>query len=873
MKPLLITALLLTVLQAAGQDLPLAAPQEVGLSAEGLAKIDAEVQKFLDKKQLAGAITIVARHGKVAHFKAHGLMDIAAKKPMRKDTIFRIYSMTKAIISVAAMILEEEGKLKLDAPVSKYLPGTRGMKFRGAVAKPEMTVRDLLRHTSGLPNNSTVDRTMRQAGLPPLADSSLKEMTERLTTVPLIYPPGKGWHYSFAADLLARLVEAVSGQRLDGFLAERIFKPLRMKDTGFHVPEEKLDRFAVVYGNGLRVTSAPQPGTSGPFSFREMPKFLSGGGGLVSTATDYMRFCLMLSGKGEFDGVRLLKAETVAEMTRDQLPPGVGEISRRPRGRGFGLGFAVRIRKIDSEPSSIGEYEWLGGAGTEFWLSPREDLVVITLSQQLPMRQLGQAIKPIVYGAVITDPVEEKKANAECVRYHLFDSRVVDKTDNARLTLGTAVKSGNNPLFGADKPWEARYDNMYPNVIYDEEDRLYKCWYCPFIIDERTTRTPVEKRNPGSTDYMSARPNRREEALLYATSRDGIHWQKPELGIIEFGGNRKNNIVVRGPSGAGVYKDARDPNPERRYKAFYASQVGYMQLVRFSPDGLRWGPEIRCPEIRIESDCHANMTWSPELRKYIGIVRHYDKFPVVGNRKIARTESLDAVKWTRSTLAIEGSPQLQTHDMVIFRAGRVFLGLLGMMRYPSLKSRHGVRQHIELAWSPDSTTWHRICPGTPLVGHTAAKEKKYGAMPCDWGAMFPSTPVILDREIRIYYGASDWYFFDWRKGGLALATLRPDGWAGFEPVAADRPASITTTPLPCFGGSLRLSADVSGSGTIRVALLDENNKALAVSEPLTGSATDAELKWRGGFSLAELAGNRIRLKFELRAAKLYSFIL
>ena len=130
---------------------------------------------------------------------------------------------------------------------------------------------------------------------------------------------------------------------------------------------------------------------------------------------------------------------------------------------------------------------------------------------------------------------------------------------------------------------------------------------------------------------MSARPNRREEALLYATSRDGIHWQKPELGLIEFGGNRKNNIVVRGPSGAGVYKDGRDPNPERRYKAFYASQVGYMQLVRFSPDGLHWGPEIRCPEIRIESDCHANMIWSPQLRKYIGIVRHYDKFPVVGN--------------------------------------------------------------------------------------------------------------------------------------------------------------------------------------------------------------------------------------------------
>ena len=459
MRPSLITTipvLLLALSPAIGQDLPLAKPRDVGLSAEGLDKIDSEVRKFLDRKQLAGAITIVARHGKVAHFKAHGMMDIAAKKPMRKDTIFRIYSMTKAIISVATMMLEEDGKLELDAPVSRYLPGTRGMKFRKAVVKPGMTVRDLLRHTSGLPNNSTVDRTFRRAGLPPLADSSLKEMTERLTAIPLIYPPGKGWHYSFATDLLSRLIEVASGKPLDRFLSERIFKPLRMRDTGFHVPEEKLERLAVVYGNGLRVTSAPQPGTSGPFSFRKPPKFLSGGGGLVSTATDYMRFCLMLSGKGEFDGVRLLKAETVEKMTRDQLPPGVGEISRRPEGRGFGLGFAVRIRKIDSEPSSIGEYEWLGGAGTEFWLSPREDLVVITLSQQLPMRQLGQAIKPIVYGAVIREAAEDEEKPPECARSYKMD----------------------------------------PEVISDQENKPCKCRHGLFIVDEGRPGTHPEREAP-----------------------------------------------------------------------------------------------------------------------------------------------------------------------------------------------------------------------------------------------------------------------------------------------------------------------------------------------------------------------------------------
>ena len=191
--------------------------------------------------------------------------------------------------------------------------------------------------------------------------------------------------------------------------------------------------------------------------------------------------------------------------------------------------------------------------------------------------------------------------------------------------------------------------------------------------------------------------------------------------MVKFGGNKRNNIVVRGPSGAGVYKDPHEKNPARRYKAFYAAQVGYMQLIRFSPDGLNWGPEIRCPEIAIQSDCHANMVWSPELQKYVGIVRHYDRFPVVGNRKIARTESADGLKWARSELIIEGTPKNQMHDMVIFRAGGVFLGLLGVMDYPSVKSMEGVRQQIELAWSPDTYTWYRVLPGTPMIAKTPTK--------------------------------------------------------------------------------------------------------------------------------------------------------
>ena len=867
-----INALFATVLSLAptalGQALPTAEPREVGLSAGGISKIEPFVQRYIDERRLAGAVTIVAKGGKVIHFSAKGMQDIAANKPMRKDTLFRIYSMTKAVASVAAMVLVEEGKLGLDDPVSKYIPAAGRMKFEGEPQTRQMTVRDLLRHTAGFSNNVTVDSAFRRAGLSPLHESTLEEMMNRLDAVPLRYQPGTDWHYSFGTEVLARVLEVASGQTLDVCIAEKVCKPLGMIDTAFFVQEEKRHRLAEVYGRNLKVVAAPQPGTRGAYTFDKLPKFLSAGGGLVSTATDYMRFCLMLSNKGVLDGKRFLKTETVEAMIRDQLPESVGEIDRRPEGRGFGLGFAVRTRKIASAPSSVGEYEWLGGAGTEYWLSPKDELVVITLTQQMPMIELGQALKPIVYSALS----DEKETAANAVsrdRYLLLDSRIIDSTANAKLALGSVKKHTANPLFVADKPWEPRYDNMYPNVIFDAEEQLYKCWYCPFIVDERTTMTPPAKRNPNSTQYMSAKPNKRDEAILYATSKDGIHWEKPELGLVEFGGNKRNNIVVRGPSGAGVYKDLHENNPARRYKAFYAAQVGYMQLIRFSPDGLNWGPEIRCPEIAIQSDCHANMVWSPELQKYVGIVRHYDRFPVVGNRKIARTESADGLKWTRSELIIEGTPKNQMHDMVIFRAGGVFLGLLGVMDYPSVKSMEGVRQQIELAWSPDSYTWHRILPGKPLIANTSAKTKEYGTMPYDWGAMFPSQPVFRENEVQIFYGASDWYFFDWRKSGLALATLRPDGWAGFEPSDAANHAIVTTTSIDCSRGQLRVSVDVHSGGWLKVTALDETGKQQATSRTITRTGSDTVIDWSGDFDLQK--AKVIRLKFEFAKAKLYSF--
>jgi CubicO group peptidase (beta-lactamase class C family) len=845
-----------------GQGLPLANPVEVGMSADGLSRIDQVIQNFIGKKELAGAVTIVARRGKVVQFKSYGMRDIAAQREMRKDTIFRIYSMTKAVVSVAAMRLVEEGSLELDVPASKYVPALGRMKFKGKDPQREMTLRDLLRHTAGLPNNVSTDRALRRAGHPSLAESTLEEMMDRLDSVPLIYEPGKGWYYSFAADVVARLVEIGSKKPLDQALSGLVFEPLGMVDTGFHVPKEKLDRFAVAYGNGLKPIIGPQPGTSGPFTFEKPPKFLSGGGGLVSTASDYMRFCLMLTGDGEFGGKRLLNKETVEMMLADQLPEGVGEISRPPKGRGFGLGFAVRIRKTDRSP--IGESEWLGGLGTEFFISPDHELAVITLSNQSPMRQIKSVVRPVVY-----DAIREEKDQAENVKardhFLVIDSRIIESKENARLMPGTVTKCPDNPLFVEDKSWEPRYDNMYPNVIYDEEDKLYKCWYCPFIIDQRTTETPEGKRNPESVDYMNARPAGREEAILYATSEDGIKWEKPDLGLFEFQGSTKNNIVCRGAGGSGVIKDHRDQDPGRRYKAFYCTDSGYR--MRYSADGLRWGEEVALPGVG-QSDTHANMIWSPEQDKYVGILRHYDNVPVTGNRKIARTESVDAVRWDKSKTILEGTPLNQLHDMIIFRDGGLYLGLIGCMNYPSAKSRDGVRQHIELAWSPDSYTWHRVSPGTPLIGHSPAKVRKYGKMPYDWGAIFPAAPVFVEDEIRIYYGASDWYFFDWRKGGLAMATLGKDRWAGYVQQDKKRPAILTTVPVS-LKGKVFVTADIEGSMT--VSLIDSEGGVIAVSNPVSENCTGHALSWDREFNPEKRKG--VRLRFKLDRAMIYSFSL
>ena len=457
--------------------------------------------------------------------------------------------------------------------------------------------------------------------------------------------------------------------------------------------------------------------------------------------------------------------------------------------------------------------------------------------------------------------------STEQTRHLVLDSRIINETVNAKLTVGEVSKHPRNPLFAEDKPWEPRYDNVYANVIYDEDDEIYKCWYNPFIIDERVTNTPPEKRNPDSLDYSDVKPDHREMGLCYAVSTDGIRWDKPDIGLVEFDGDKRNNLLVREIHGAGVFKDYRETDPAKRYKMFHC---GSPQMeVLFSADGLRWSEPIPIPEIEAHGT-HANAFWAPGLDKYVGFTRQHAD----GIRLVTRGESTDFVSWTKDKTVLVGpNSRLQAHDMIVFATHGVYIGLLGMMTYPEdpKDSAAGVKQHVELAWSPDTFAWHRIQEGTPIIGNTPGGTARYGEMPYDWGTIFASAPIFTDGEILIYYGASDWYFFDWRKGYLALATLRPDGWAGYEPVSAGTEALITTKALVFDGETVGITADVRDDGKIRVAVLDEAGEQQAISEPIGGTVTDSPVKWAGSRDLDRLRGKKVRLRFQLRDAILYAF--
>ena len=412
----LATTLLFLCRTTAAGELETAKPESVGMSSQALARVGTVMQRFVDDEKVAGAIAVVARRGKIVLYEAVGQADIDSGEPMRTDTIVRIYSMTKPITSVAVMLLVEDGKLSLDDSAAEFLPELADVKvFAGVdggaqqVEEPQrpVTIRDLLRHTSGLTyglfSNTPVDE---QYVSEKVIDKrgTLADMITKLGDLPLLYQPGTRFNYSVSSDVLGRVVEVASGRSFDDFLRERIFEPLDMRDTSFFVPDDKLNRFAANHMSKLTggqfVIDAPR--TS---SFRRNPSLLSGGGGLVCTARDYIRFCQMLLNRGELDGKRLLQADTVSAMTKNQLPKQAYpiDLGGKREGVGFGLGFSVVVEKTEfTATTQVGEYGWGGMASTHFWISPQDDLAVVVLTQLTPFSfQMEQAVKPLVYDAIV----------------------------------------------------------------------------------------------------------------------------------------------------------------------------------------------------------------------------------------------------------------------------------------------------------------------------------------------------------------------------------------------------------------------------------------------------------------------------------------
>jgi CubicO group peptidase (beta-lactamase class C family) len=389
--------------------LPVALPEEIGLSRSGLARLGQVLQSEIERGRLPGAVAIVLRRGKLGYFEAFGARDPAATNaPMRRDSIFRIYSMTKPIVSVAAMMLWEEGRFRLNDPVARYLPefadGKVAVAGDGGVtlvpAEREMTVQDLLRHTSGLTyeflGNSPAQRAYMDAKVF-RRNQTNAEQAATLAKLPLGHHPGTRWEYSRATDVLGRLVEVLSDMTLGEFLARKILTPLGMVDTGFFVPEGGKGRLAEAF--------AKDPDTGGAVQLlevREKPLFESGGGGLVSTAMDYARFLQMLLNGGILDDARLLGRKTIEYMTADHLGAITPTTDLLIPGYGFGLGFAVRRQTgIAQIPGSTGDFFWGGAAGTTFWVDPAEGLAAVMLIQAPGQRELYRSLfRTLVYAAL-----------------------------------------------------------------------------------------------------------------------------------------------------------------------------------------------------------------------------------------------------------------------------------------------------------------------------------------------------------------------------------------------------------------------------------------------------------------------------------------
>ncbi len=380
-------------------------PAQLGFDPDRLQRINAMMARYVDESKTAGMLTLVSRKGKIAHLATNGYMDITAQTPMREDTIFRIYSMTKVITSVALMTLLEQGKFQLDDAACRWIPALRTLKvYRGEgkleALERDITIRQLLTHTAGFtygfePDSNPVDKMYAETWGDSSSKKTLSELLESLFKLPLVAQPGTRWHYSIATDICGYLVELMSDMPFGDYLQKTIFAPLGMVDTAFEVTKDKLDRFATLYGwsedNPLTALEAAMSSPFIPPAAMDSVPLQSGGGGLVSTATDYWHFAQMMLNGGEFEGKRIIGRKTVEWMTTNHLPIDLlpltfnGIVPQASKAYGFGLGYCVNLDPANAGTlGSLGDFGWGGLADTYCWIDPKEQLIGILMQQYSP---------------------------------------------------------------------------------------------------------------------------------------------------------------------------------------------------------------------------------------------------------------------------------------------------------------------------------------------------------------------------------------------------------------------------------------------------------------------------------------------------------
>ncbi|MBL9153682.1 MAG: hypothetical protein JNK37_14405 [Verrucomicrobiales bacterium] len=431
----------------------------------------------------------------------------------------------------------------------------------------------------------------------------------------------------------------------------------------------------------------------------------------------------------------------------------------------------------------------------------------------------------------------------------MLDSRVMASVTGARLVPGQVVKEARNPLFQADKPWENSLNNLYPNVLWDEEEQVFKLWYKCVLADPEA----IAKMDGPSTVHDVG------WYLLYANSRDGLSWEKPALGLHAYGGDRNTNIVARDTPNVGVFKDAREPDPSRRYKMVYDVGLGKLR-ARFSADGIHWGEPVEMQGFSSKNgDTHNNAFWDAKSGKYLWFTKLY-----LGERLVARAESDDFLHWKNNGLVLRSGTaegrDSQTYCLPVFRYGSVYLGYVMMYRLG-----HGRMVECELAWSPDGLEWRRVFPGTPFIPRGA--EGSFDSQ-CIYAMAGP--PIAQGGDLLIYYGGDDFPHTGWKRHCLlALARLPLDHFAGYRPESPDGKARLVTRELRSHPSGLKVTATVEPGGSVQIVALDATGRELGAARPIRAGGHDLPVTWEAGKE-SVAPGGTVSYRIELDRATLYA---